>query len=88
MQPAQVDAVFGSVRIRVDTAFVACRMVEAGLGVAVADSMTVRRAASASLAQRPLEHPFRAEIGVFTPTYRPRHQAVDDLIRGLIREAA
>jgi hypothetical protein len=46
------------------------------------------RAASASLAQRPLEHPFRAEIGVFTPTYRPRHQAVDDLIRGLIREAA
>ena len=25
------------------------------------------RAASASLAQRPLEHPFRAEIGVFTP---------------------
>lgn len=85
-QTAQFDDLFGQVRIRVDMAFVACRLVEAGLGVAVADSMTVRRAASASLVQRPLEHPFRAELGIYTASYRPRHRAVDDLIQGLVEE--
>ncbi len=88
VQTAHFDEIFGPVRIRVDMAFVACRMVEAGLGVAVADSMTVLRAASASLTQRPLEHPFRAEIGTYTPSYRPRHRSVDDLIRGLVEETA
>jgi DNA-binding transcriptional LysR family regulator len=77
---------FGSARIRVDMSFVACRMVAAGLGIAVADSLTVGQSVSGELTRRPLKHPFRAEIGTYTPSYRPRHRAVDELIRALDAE--
>lgn len=85
-QAIELDNSFGLARIRVDMSFVACRMVEAGLGIAVADSLTVSRSVSAKLTRRILDHPFRAELGTYIPTYRPRHRAVDDLLRGLAAE--
>ncbi len=85
-QFARLDESLGSARIRVDMSFVACRLVEAGLGIAVADSLTVSHSLTGELTRRALEHPFHAEIGTYTPSYRPRHRAVDDLIGGLIAE--
>lgn len=74
--------------IRVDMSFVACRMVEAGLGIAVADSLTVGRSVSAKLTRRALAHPFTAELGTYIPSYRPRHRAVGDLLLQLTAETA
>ena len=82
------DGAAWQARIRVDMSFVACRMVEAGLGIAVADNLSVGRSVSASLTRRALDHPFRAELGTYIPSYRPRHRAVDDLLQGLATETA
>jgi DNA-binding transcriptional LysR family regulator len=87
-QAIELDERFGLARIRVDMSFVACRMVEAGLGIAVADNLSVGRSVSATLTRRALDHPFRAELGTYIPTYRPRHRAVDDLLQGLAVETA
>lgn len=82
------DDMLRSVHIRVDSAQVACSMAEAGLGIAVADSMTVAASACKSLVRRSLEHPYRTEIGVYRPSYRPRITMVDELMAALRAEAS
>ena len=84
--PAWDDGL-GSVHLRVDSAQVACSMAEAGLGIAVADSMTVAACASKSLVRRSLEHPYKTEIGIYRPSYRPQIKMVDELIIALKTQA-
>lgn len=77
-----------TVHIRVDSSRLACRMVEAGLGVAVIESLSSVAYAGAALVRRPLAHPFRTELGIYRPSYRPRITAVEELSAELIRLAA
>ena len=86
--PAWDEGLGGAVRIRVDSSYVACSMAEAGLGIAVTDSMTVAASARKSLVRRPLRHPYWAEIGVYRPSYRPRSGMADDLLSRLLERAA
>ena len=58
-------------------------MVEAGLGVAVMEDLSAAHYGRGALVSRPLEHPFRTELGMFRPAYRPRNTAVEDLVRAL-----
>jgi DNA-binding transcriptional LysR family regulator len=76
-----------SVRIRVDASSSACRMAEAGLGLAVADSLTVSAFARPPFVRRPLQHRVLTSIGVYLPKYRPRSRAVDALLAALAKAA-
>ncbi len=77
------DDGLGSVLVRVDSAHAACRMAEAGMGIAVADSLTIAACIRKPMVRRPLLHSYRGEIGLYRPSYRPRHGSVDDLIEAL-----
>ncbi len=81
------DAGLDAVRVRVDASSVACRMVEAGLGIAVADSLTVGAFARPPLARRPLRHAVHTSIGIYLPKYRPRSKTVNSLVAELTRQA-
>ena len=81
------DAGLDVVRVRVDASSVACRMVEAGLGIAVADSLTVSAFAREPLARRPLQHAVHTSIGIYLPKYRPRSKTVSRLVAELVRQA-
>jgi DNA-binding transcriptional LysR family regulator len=87
-QSAAWDGVLASIRIRTDSAQVACRMAEAGLGVAVLDSLT---AASSGvrhgLVRRVLKHPYEAEVGIYRPSFRPRSGLAQGLMHALHRQA-
>lgn len=77
------DAGLDSVRIRIDASSAACRMVEAGLGIAVADSLTVGAFARPPLVRRPLQHRVYTTIGVYLPKYRPKSRTVEALVAAL-----
>jgi DNA-binding transcriptional LysR family regulator len=81
------DAGLDSVRVRVDASNAACRMVEAGLGIAVADSLTVGAFAHPPLERRPLRHAVHTSIGIYLPKYRPRSKTVMSLVAELVRQA-
>jgi DNA-binding transcriptional LysR family regulator len=81
------DEGLASVRIRVDASSTACRMAEAGIGIAVADSLTVNAFARPPLASRPLRHEVHTAIGIYLPRYRPRSRTVDALMSALVRAA-
>lgn len=81
------DEGLDSVRIRVDASSTACRMVEAGMGIAVADSLTVNAFARAPLSSRPLRHEVHTAIGIYLPKYRPRSRIVDALVSAMVRVA-
>jgi DNA-binding transcriptional LysR family regulator len=76
-----------SVRGRVDASSVACRMAEAGIGIAVADSLTVNAYARPPLTSRPLRHEVHTSIGIYLPKYRPKSRTVDALISALAGSA-
>lgn len=76
-----------SVRGRVDASSTACRMAEAGIGIAVADSLTVKAYARAPLTSRPLRHEVHTSIGIYLPKYRPRSRTVDALLSALAHAA-
>lgn len=81
------DEGLDSVRVRVDASSTACRMAEAGIGIAVADSLTVNAFARAPLSSRPLRHEVHTAIGIYLPKYRPRSRIVDALISAMVRVA-
>jgi DNA-binding transcriptional LysR family regulator len=81
------DEGLASVRIRVDASSTACRMAEAGIGIAVADSLTVNAFARPPLSSRPLRHEVHTAIGLYLPRYRPRSRTVDALMSALVRAA-
>ncbi|WP_198087582.1 LysR family transcriptional regulator [Variovorax sp. E3] len=72
-----------AVHMHVDSSRMAWRMVEAGLGIAVLEDLSAAHYGRGDLAYRPLEHPFRTELGMYRPAYRPRNTAVEDLVRAL-----
>lgn len=72
-----------TVHMHVDSSRVAWRMVKAGLGIAVLEDLSAVHYGHAELVCRPLEHPFRTELGMYRPVYRPRNTAVEDLVRAL-----
>jgi len=76
-----------SVRGRVDASSVACRMAEAGIGIAVADSLTVNAFARSPLTSRLLRHEVHTSIGIYLPKYRPRSRTVDALMSSLAQAA-
>lgn len=84
---ARWDMGLDAVVVRVDASGVACRMVEAGLGVAVADSLTVAAYAQPPLAMRPLDHVVQTSIGFYMPRYRPRSRMLDALVAALEQAA-
>lgn len=84
---ARWDEGLDAVRVRVDASNVACRMVEAGLGIAVADSLTVAAYARPPLVRRPIVHPVQTSIGIYRPKYRPRSRMLDDLVAAVIGRA-
>ena len=84
---ARWDEGLASVRVRVDASSVACRMTEAGLGITVGDSLTVRSFARPPLERRPLQHKVHTTIGIYLPRYRPRSRTVEALIAALLRVA-
>jgi DNA-binding transcriptional LysR family regulator len=84
---ARWDDGLACVRIRVDASGAACRMAQAGLGIAVADSLTVGAFAQPPMARRPLQHRVHTTIGIYLPTLRPRSRTVDALITALVRAA-
>ena len=84
---ARWDEGLDSVRIRVDASSTACRMAEAGIGIAVADSLTVNAFARVPLASKPLRHAVHTAIGIYLPKYRPRSRTVDALVSALVRVA-
>ena len=81
------DEGLASVRVRVDASSVACRMTEAGLGITVADSLTVGAFAKPPLARRPLQHKVHTTIGIYLPEFRPRSRSVDALVAQLSQAA-
>lgn len=81
------DEGLDTVRVRVDASGVACRMVEAGLGIAVADSLTVAAFARPPLVRRAIVHPVQTSIGFYRPKYRPRSRMLDELEAALVRQA-
>jgi DNA-binding transcriptional LysR family regulator len=81
------DDALGSVRVRVDSAHVASCMAEAGLGIAVVDSLTGKGSSRRGLVRRRMEHPYEAEIGIYRPSFRPRAGMVDELMAALQAEA-
>jgi DNA-binding transcriptional LysR family regulator len=72
-----------TVHMQVDSSRIAGRMVEAGLGIAVLEDLSAAHYGRGELVCRPLEHPFRTELGMYRPAYRPRNTAVEDLVRAL-----
>lgn len=84
---ARWDDGLASVRVRVDASSTACRMAEAGLGIAVADSLTVGAYARPPLVRRPLRHQVHTTIGIYLPKFRPRSRTVDALVAALDRVA-
>lgn len=81
------DEGLASVRGRVDASSVACRMAEAGIGIAVADSLTVNAFARPPLTSRPLRHEVHTAIGIYLPKYRPRSRTVDAVMAALVQAA-
>lgn len=84
---ARWDEGLDAVRVRVDASNVACRMAEAGLGIAVADSLTVAAYARPPLVRRPIVHAVQTSIGIYRPKYRPRSRLLDDLVQAVIGRA-
>jgi DNA-binding transcriptional LysR family regulator len=75
------------VRVRVDTSGVACRMVHAGLGIAVGDSLTLAAFAGGNLVRRPIERAPRSVLGVYRPKLRPNSLLLEDVLKRLKESA-
>lgn len=82
------DSELGAVRIRVDSSHIACQLAFAGLGVAVADSLTVAGSVRKPLVRRRLQPAAQSEIGIYWPRYRPKTEALTALVQALVSEAA
>ncbi|MET4578935.1 DNA-binding transcriptional LysR family regulator [Ottowia thiooxydans] len=74
-----------SVQTRVDSAHVACKMAELGMGVAIADSLSVASFANERMCRRPFRNQVRAEIGVYRATDRPGNDFAKSLVIALQR---
>ncbi|RZL95251.1 MAG: LysR family transcriptional regulator [Variovorax sp.] len=81
------DSELGAVRIRVDSSHIACQFAMAGLGIAVADSLTIAGSLRKPMARRRLEPAARSDIGIYRPRYRPKSEALEALIKELKSQA-
>jgi DNA-binding transcriptional LysR family regulator len=81
------DSALGAVRIRVDSSHIACQFAMAGLGIAVADSLTVAGSAHKPMVRRRLHDTAESDIGIYRPKYRPKTQALDSVIKALESQA-
>lgn len=82
------DQEVSSVQTRVDSAHVACKMAELGMGVAVADSMSVASFANERLCRRPFRNAMRAEIGIYRATDRPGNEVAESMVSALHQYAS
>ncbi len=81
------DSELGAIRIRVDSSHIACQFAIAGLGIAVADSLTIAGSLRKPMVRRRLQHAARSDIGIYRPRYRPKTEALDALIKALKLQA-
>ncbi|MBS0342140.1 MAG: LysR family transcriptional regulator [Proteobacteria bacterium] len=81
------DEGLGAMRMRVDSAQVAYAMVEAGLGLAVLDSLTASAATQrGALVRRALDRPQAGELGLYRPAFRPGAAAAEGLAAALHKQ--
>lgn len=82
------DQEISAVQTRVDSAQVACKMAELGMGVAVADSLSVASFANERLCRRPFKNAMRAEMGIYRATDRPSNDIAESMVSALHQYAA
>lgn len=81
------DQELSQVQTRVDSAQVACTLAANGLGVAVADSLTVAAFTGAHMTSRPFRNAMRAEVGIYQAIGRPDNAVKARLAAGLREHA-